>query len=368
MSDLRIAMLHQREGGGSTTALEELMSSLRALGHTVEDLTPEPGAALVDVLRSLAAFVPDVVHAHCFYNALPYENLAEIRASHALAWTLHDVLPVNQFGVECWECSRNARCFGCPALPWWKRWRTNHRTQERARHRRVHQDLRSTLVLPSQWMARRIAHTELAEFPQVVIPYGLDLAPWRGVAELQAPTPRVLFYGNMYSAQDHRKGLPDLLAAWRQVQAELPAAELRVAGRITEGLLPSTVSNAGETSRSALLEELAAASVVCVPSRGDNLPLAVIEAMAAGRCVVAAKTGGIPELVQDGKTGLLVPAGDPSALAGALKRVLRDRALAQRLGAAGQRRAEALCSGELCARRHIEVYEQLATTMRTWVR
>jgi glycosyltransferase involved in cell wall biosynthesis len=65
----------------------------------------------------------------------------------------------------------------------------------------------------------------------------------------------------------------------------------------------------------------------------------VVEGMAAGRPVVAAATGGVPELVEDGRTGLLVPPGDAAALAAALRRLIEDRVLARRLGEEGRRSA-----------------------------
>jgi glycosyltransferase involved in cell wall biosynthesis len=78
-----------------------------------------------------------------------------------------------------------------------------------------------------------------------------------------------------------------------------------------------------------------AADVVCVPStQPDPLPNAALEAAAAGCCVVAADHGGLPEILRDGETGLLVTPGDPAALAAALARLRGDRALRERLGAA----------------------------------
>ncbi len=76
------------------------------------------------------------------------------------------------------------------------------------------------------------------------------------------------------------------------------------------------------------------ADVVCVPStQPDPLPNAALEAAAAGCCVVAADHGGLPEIIDDGTTGLLVTPGDPSALAAALARLQGDRRLRARLGA-----------------------------------
>jgi glycosyltransferase involved in cell wall biosynthesis len=84
---------------------------------------------------------------------------------------------------------------------------------------------------------------------------------------------------------------------------------------------------------------LGACDLVVLPSLFEGLPLALIEAMAAGKPVVATGLGGTPELVVEGETGLLVPARDPIALASAVDRVLGDPGLAGRLGSAGRQRA-----------------------------
>jgi glycosyltransferase involved in cell wall biosynthesis len=83
---------------------------------------------------------------------------------------------------------------------------------------------------------------------------------------------------------------------------------------------------------------LAACDVFCLPSRHEGLGVAALEAMAAGRAVVATRVGGLGEAVVDGRTGLLVPPDDPLALAEALARVLGDRELRERLGRAGPER------------------------------
>ncbi|OGL05275.1 MAG: hypothetical protein A3J45_04130 [Candidatus Rokubacteria bacterium RIFCSPHIGHO2_02_FULL_69_13] len=69
-----------------------------------------------------------------------------------------------------------------------------------------------------------------------------------------------------------------------------------------------------------------------LPSLSEGFSFALLEAMAAGRPIVATRVGGIPEVVRDAEQGLLVPAADPGALATAIVRVLRDEALAQGLG------------------------------------
>lgn len=85
---------------------------------------------------------------------------------------------------------------------------------------------------------------------------------------------------------------------------------------------------------------LAAADLVALPSVSEGLPLAAVEALAAGRPIVATRTGGIPEVVIDGQTGLLVPPGDAAALGKAIQTVLDSPALAHRLGTTGRQFVE----------------------------
>jgi glycosyltransferase involved in cell wall biosynthesis len=105
---------------------------------------------------------------------------------------------------------------------------------------------------------------------------------------------------------------------------------------------------------------LAAANLLVLPSHDEGLPLVVLEAMAAGRPVVATPVGGTPELVVDGETGLLVPAGDAHALAAALDTLLADGARAAALGAAGRRRFEERFTLDTMTRRLLAIYEEVA--------
>jgi len=102
---------------------------------------------------------------------------------------------------------------------------------------------------------------------------------------------------------------------------------------------------------------MAGCEVVCLPSRAEGLPLVLLEAMAQGKPVVASAVGGVPELVVDGETGLLVPPGDVEALAQALRRVLGDPELARRLGEAGRRRVRERFSAAAAADRVLSLYE-----------
>jgi len=102
---------------------------------------------------------------------------------------------------------------------------------------------------------------------------------------------------------------------------------------------------------------LAAADVVALPSLQEGLGVAALEAMAAGRPVVASRVGGLTEAVVHEETGLLVPPGDPTALATALVRLARDPGLRARLGAAGRARVLARYTAARMAEGTLACYE-----------
>jgi glycosyltransferase involved in cell wall biosynthesis len=109
---------------------------------------------------------------------------------------------------------------------------------------------------------------------------------------------------------------------------------------------------------------LGAVDIVALPSRAEGLGVAALEAMAAGRALVAARVGGLAELVADGRTGLVVPPEDPAALAGALKHLAEDADLRARLGAAGPARvAEGHLASQMVAA-YRELYQQVLELSR----
>ncbi len=94
-------------------------------------------------------------------------------------------------------------------------------------------------------------------------------------------------------------------------------------------------------SKDEVADWYAAADVVVLPSLSEGFPFVVLEALAMSRPVVATQVNGVPEIIEDGRTGLLVPPRDHQALEGAIRRVLRDPALAAQMGSAGRARVAA---------------------------
>lgn len=117
-------------------------------------------------------------------------------------------------------------------------------------------------------------------------------------------------------------------------------------------------------ARREIPEILAASDIVALPARfGEGCPNAVLEAMAAGKPVVATKTGGIPEVVVDGKTGLLVPREDVDALQAALRRLAGDAGLRASMGAAGRERAQSEFPEDKVVKAYEALYSELAASL-----
>ncbi len=106
---------------------------------------------------------------------------------------------------------------------------------------------------------------------------------------------------------------------------------------------------------------LAACDLFVLPSRAEGLGVAALEAMGAGRAVIASKVGGLADLVVDGECGLHVPADDVDALAGAIARLRDDAALRARLAAAGPRRLDDGLRPAQVVQRHLELYRRVLT-------
>jgi glycosyltransferase involved in cell wall biosynthesis len=160
-----------------------------------------------------------------------------------------------------------------------------------------------------------------------------------------------------------RKGLDVLFAALAALAARGLRPRLWCAGEGPERqALAAQIESLGVAGtvrflgqRSDVGDLLAASDIVVLPSRREGLGVAALEAMAAGRAVVASAVGGLADAIVDGQTGLLVPPGEPQRLATALETLLRNPELRAALGAAGVQRVAERFSAE----RLVDAYERL---------
>jgi glycogen synthase len=205
--------------------------------------------------------------------------------------------------------------------------------------------------------------------PVYVVPSGVvsvpaDVDDARLLAEI--PRPRVVFLGRLHA----QKQVDTLVRAARQ----LPGTQIVLVGdgpergslhRLAQRLhVADRVWFLGFVPHQHVAGLLRAADALALPSRYEELGTALLEGMQAGLPIVASATGGVQQVIADGRTGLLVPPGDPSALAAALGRVLADRALAERLGVAARAEAARYDWADL-AGRILAIYESALEPVRS---
>jgi glycosyltransferase involved in cell wall biosynthesis len=269
------------------------------------------------------------------------------------------------------------------------------RDEERLRVRLEAHLLRHARLVsaPSGALADHIA--QVCGYPRAriaVLPYPMDLelfspdpdadAPCAGVVPERAAGPEqerqgqggrprgrgerhsVLYVGRM----DRRKGVEILTRAAEAILAVAPEATIDIVGGETAevnaaGLLANVPSFLhrrivfhGRVAHGALPDYYRKAAVCVVPSHWDNSPNTVYEAMGCGTPVVASRVGGIPELIVDGQTGLLVPPNDAGALATAVAALLVDPGRRACMGRAARERARTRFDPAAIAGETLELY------------
>lgn len=189
-------------------------------------------------------------------------------------------------------------------------------------------------------------------------------------AEKPSLDSRILFVGRIERA----KGIYDLLQAWAKVLVHCPNAQLTIIGEDrTNGLFSQQARSLGigdsialkGTLRSPQVADMMRASCAfCLPSHNEGTPVVVMEALACGLPVVATKVGGIPDIVESDRTGILVQRSDIHGLAKALVTLLRDAGCRARMGEAAHEFACTYLNAEKTADRLVELYRELITGSR----
>jgi len=189
-------------------------------------------------------------------------------------------------------------------------------------------------IAGSEYTAR-LLREEVGVEADAVVRNGIDVAFWS-----QGPVPRPARAGVlMPHAPGERKGARDGFAAFERVRREIPAARLRCFGRRRTADLPEFVDYVENPDDAALRRLYAEAAVLLFPSRYEGYGLPPLEAMAGGCAVVSTRVGAVPEIVEDGVNGILVPPRDVEGMAGAVLRLLGHADLRARMAEEGRSRA-----------------------------
>jgi glycosyltransferase involved in cell wall biosynthesis len=316
---------------------------------------PDDGAAIDAVAAQLAAVNADVVHGHMYR--------AEIVGTQA-AWRLAGAARQRPYVVNTVHSSR--------VRP----------DEDRALLRRLTPKM-DHLIAVSRAIVRKLEDEGRVGAPVSLIYNGVDMQRYdhqeacctlREEYDIPESAPIV----GVIARLEPEKGHPTLLEAWTRVLTSVPDAHLLVVGEGSRrealeeqaaslGLLGSDPSNPRSDlgrrviftgRRDDVPAVTAALDIAVLPSYREAQGLSILEAMALSRPVVASAVGGIPEMIEDGRSGLLVPPHDRDALARAVSRLLLDHPYADMLGRAGRELVHERFCVELMVRAVESIYDE----------
>ena len=309
----------------------------------------------VDLAMTAAVSGADLVHSHTWYANLG-GHLAALLYGVPHVMTVHSLEPLRPWKAE--------QLGGGYALSSWCE--------------KVAVESADAVIAVSSGMRADVLAAYPALTPErvVVIRNGIDAveyAPDPGTAVLDRygvdpARPAVIFVGRI----TRQKGVPVLLRAAASLaeatqlvllagQPDTPELAGEVTGLVTslQQTRTGVVWIPEMLPKREVIQLLSHATVFVCPSLYEPLGIVNLEAMACGTAVVGSRVGGIPEVVSDGETGLLVPPDDPAALAAALNTLILDPARAAAMGAAGRKRAAAEFGWDAIAAQTAELYASL---------
>ncbi len=352
----------------------------------------EPGA-LLNTYRGLEDFhfpgtwrllkmtpkPPDIVHCHNLH--VGYFDLRVLSwLSHQVptVLTLHDAWLLSGHCAHSFECERwRIGCGQCPDLTIYPSIRRDATAYNWDRKREIFAQSRLYIATPSQWLMHKVKRSILAGaiVEARIIPYGVDLSVFhpanrqavRAALGIEQDTKALLFTSNGI-----RRNI------WKDYQT-MRAAIAQVAARLHgQSVLFIALGDNGAGERIGRAEirfvpyqenpetvarYYQAADVYMHAARADTFPNTVLEALACGTPVVVTAVGGIPEQVEDGVTGFIVPPGDASAFATRIEQLLVDDELRRRMSAEAARAARERFDLNCQASRYLEWYKAI---MESW--
>ncbi len=283
---------------------------------------------------------PDVVQCHTLHGGyFDFRALPWLSSQVPVAITLHDAWFLSGHCAHSLSCERwKTGCGRCPDLTLSPAMRRDATAYNWERKREIYRKSRLYLATPSKWLMKKIKESILMEaaVDLRVIPNGVDLSIWR-------PADKATVRSKMGLPVDSKillfAAIPALLNSYKDYPT-VRAAGLRVGGRLRgERVLVLTVGEDAPPERIGNVEfrfvppqydpgvmasYYQAADIYVHGAHAETFSLAMIEAMACGKPTVGTAVGGIPEIIEDGKTGYLVPHQDAETMADRVEELLTD--------------------------------------------
>lgn len=311
----------------------------------------------------------DILHLHNlhggYFNPFSLPLLARCKP---VVWTLHDMQALTGHCAHALDCQRwRTGCGLCPYLDTYPAVMADN-THRLWRDKKMLYDAAPLqLAVPSRWLSNMLPESILSRHPSEVIPNGIDIRLFRPMEKIEARRKlglpeQGLIIGNAAAGgplTNVWKGGTFALAVMKALR-EFHHDTFFVGRGTNEAsdgpglrLLPYTQNEEDMRVFYTALDFL------LYPSIADNYPLALLEAQACGTPVLAFNVGGIPEIVEDGESGIIVPNQDTNALIAAALRLADNSELIQRLGINARKKAEREFDVRLMSKRYMQLYDEV---------
>ena len=334
-------MLESDGPGGAETMLMQLAEELRRRGHLVVCVGPDNGCGWLGGELRRRGFVTDVFSLRQPIDRKCLRGMIEMLERHGI-----DIVHSHEFTMAVYGAAAT-RQVGVPhVITMHGSERVLSRWQRRLALRVAFASSRAVVAVSRATQAHMAGTMRMASASILTIPNGITFIPGvrsrvRTELGLSDENVLVLAVGNLVPRKGHIHLLRALATldrvSWHVAIAGRGEEEARLAAYALEAGIAGRVHLLGH--RGDIPDLLAAADVYAMPSLWEGLPMALLEAMFAGKAITASRASGMPEAIEEGKDGLLADPGDEAQLAGALAAFVHDPQLRARMGANARERA-----------------------------
>jgi glycosyltransferase involved in cell wall biosynthesis len=323
-----ISSMHRRLRSLSIKQFEKNVSSEGTSGsYFFSDRSVHGGAVRKSFTNAGILHFHWICHMLDFFDTLPH-----LPAGVPVFWTMHDMSAFTGGCTYSLNCQNfKSICEACPQQRASEGQRIIKRSHARKERALASLNDRLTIISPSQWMASKVKESALmGDFRSEIIPNGYDLEVFhprrrsQGRAKLGLGVDDRLVTFVAASVDNPLKGMDLLEKALPEVEKNVDNFHVAVIGDAGDHQWPKSWKWLGNIcDEEELAEVYAAADLLITPSRADNFPNVIGEALSCGLPVIGSRVGGIPEMIEEGKTGYLFPVGSSDELTRAVLRYLQ---------------------------------------------
>ena len=318
------------------------------------------------ILKKTQEIVPDLIHLHNIHGGyFPTNLLSKLAGIAPIVWTFHDMFPITGHCAYSFECEKwKTGCGNCERLdiyPFIKRDRTKFLWNYKSK---IFNSADFAIVTPSLWLKKCVEESFLKHKDIRLIYNGIDLENFKKTNKSKArkalklpEDKKIVLLSADGGVKNPFKGGELVFQTFEKLKNRNDILFLNIGGETNqESEKWLDFGYVKETKTMAML--YSAADVYLFPTLADNCPLTAIESIACGLPIVTFETGGVPEIVENNKTGFIVEYKNGEMLTSALEKLLEDNDLREKM-AENAIEASKKFSSERMALEYMQLYEEL---------